>query len=293
MFRLRRDVKIFIIVLTILFSVYLGINRSNLDKVFVHSEIKLDIRQAENIYNDSHNNKKIRFDYEIDDLAKINSLIAEINTIESSNILYSEIKNKYSLVIVELPVEISRDILTRFRMLNGLANESIIRKGVITESTDLKENLNNNFITKKRIQNLINESVSPETIERFREQLEIIQAKIDSLGSRNDIRKHNASNELIMIKAVKTSSGNTALRRSMIVFSITTLVSIIFLILGLIIAYYIFVLMYKLMLLLGIRTSRGDSSNYNYNKKSYGRSKKVKRIYKDRNKTNENTDEKQ
>ena len=67
----------------------------------------------------------------------------------------------------------------------------------------------------------------------------------------------------------------------MSVFILTTIASLTLLVIGLIISYYIFVLMYKLMLVLGIRTSRSSRSyhSYNYNK-GYGR--RTKRIYKDK-----------
>jgi len=82
-----------------------------------------------------------------------------------------------------------------------------------------------------------------------------------------------------MLSAIKNTKGNDVLRGSLTIFILTTIVSLILIIVGLIISYYIFVIMHKLMLVLGIRTTRGEGSNYNYNKKGYGR--KVKRIYKD------------
>ena len=272
--------KLVLIVGTILFSLYLGIKRSNLDKIFIQDDVKIDLSSANDVFENSFNNNKIKFEYQVEDLTEINTLLAEISKTENTITLYSEIKNNYNLTVLEVPTEISDETLIKLRDIVGLSNENIQRAGMIKISTDLKENLNNNQIAKKRIQNLINESVSPDRLTSFRSQLDVIQAKIDSLSIQEDIQKHNAEFDIIMLSAVKNISGNAALSSSMSIFLLTTIASLILLIAGLIICYYIFVLMHKLMLVLGIRTSRSKISNYGYNKKGYGR--KVKRIYKDK-----------
>ncbi len=279
MFRVRKEIKLILVVFTILFSIYLGFKRSNLDKFFVQNDVEIDMNTANNIFKNSFNNNKIRFEYHVEDLTEINSLIADVNKTE---ILYLEIKSNYNLMVFEAPSETSDKLLTKLRNISGISNENIQRAGPVIESTDLKESLNNNQIAKKRIQNLINDSVSPDRIQRFRSQLDIIQAKIDSLSIQKDIQKHNAEFDIIMLSAVKNINGNTALRGSINIFILTTFASLVLLIIGFIISYYIFVFMHKLMTVLGIRTSRrsGSSYNYNYNKKGYGR--KTKRIYKDK-----------
>lgn len=280
MFRIRKEMKLVLIVGTILFSLYLGIKRSNLDKIFIQDDVKIDLSSANDVFENSFNNNKIKFEYQVEDLTEINTLLAEISKTENTITLYTEIKNSYNLTVLEVPTEISDETLIKLRDIVGLSNENIQRTGMIKISTDLKENLNNNQIAKKRIQSLINESVSPDRLTSFRSQLDVIQAKIDSLSIQEDIQKHNAEFDIIMLSAVKNISRNTALSSSMSIFLLTTIASLILLIAGLIICYYIFVLMHKLMLVLGIRTSRSKISNYGYNKKGYGR--KVKRIYKDK-----------
>jgi len=280
MFRIRKEIKFILIIFIILFSILLGIKKSNLDKIFVPDVVEIDMSKAKDIFENSLNNNKIRFDYHVEDLSEINSLLAEVNEIENTNILYSEIKSKYNLIVFEVSTGISNKILTKLRSITGICNENIQRSGIITGNTDLKENLNNNQIAKIRIQNLINDSVSPDRIERFRSQLDVIQAKIDSLSIQKDIQKHNAEFNIIMISAINNINGNTALRRNVNVFFLTTFVSLLLLIIGFIIIFYIFVLMNKLLLTLGIRTSRGSNSSYNYHSRGYGR--KTKRIYKDK-----------
>ncbi|MDP8201153.1 MAG: hypothetical protein P9M11_03315 [Candidatus Tenebribacter burtonii] len=283
MFRLRKEIKIFLILFTILISLFIGIKRSNLDKIFVQVNVTIDQSTAIDIFENSFNNNKMKFEYFVEDISEINTLLYEIGKTKKAITLYSEIKNNYNLKVFEIPAEISDEILTKLRNIDGLNNENIQKAGLITKNTDLKENLNNNQIAKKRIQNLINGSVSPDRLTSFRRQLDIIQAKIDSLSIQEDIKKHNAEFSVVMISAIKNVNGNATLRNNLSIFLLITIASLILIIIGLIISYYIFVLMYKLMLILGIRTSRSGSSNYNYNynKKGYGRN--VKRIYKDKN----------
>ncbi len=281
MFRIRKEMKLVLVVFTILFSIYLGVKRSNLDKIFIQADVEIDLSAAKDTFENSFNNNKIYFEYQVEDLTEINSLLSELNKTENASILYSEIKGNYSLTVFEVPAETSGELLSKLRNVVGISNENIQRAGLVMESTDLKENLNNNQIAKKRIQNLINNSVSPDRIIRFRSQLDVIQAKIDSLSIQKDIQKHNAEFDIIMLSAIKSINGNAVLRSSMSIFILTMIASLTLLVIGLIISYYIFVLMYKLMLVLGIKTSRGSSSNYSYNyNKGYGR--RTKRIYKDK-----------
>ena len=279
MFRIRKETKLFLVVVTIVLSIFLGIKRSNLDKIFVQSDVKIDLSKADDIFENSFNNKKINFEFNVQDLTEINTLLTDVSTMDNANILHSELKSTYNLSVFEIPIDASDDVVSKLRSIDGISNESIQKAGIVMVNTNLKENLNNNQIAKKRIQKLINESVSPDRITSFRNQLDMVQAKIDSLSIQEEIQKHNAEFDIIMLSAVRNINGNAALRSSLSVFILTTIASLLLIIVGLIISYYIFVLMYKLMLVLGIRTSRGSSSNYNYNKKSYGR--KVKRVYKD------------
>ena len=283
MFNLRKEVKLVLVVFTILFSIYLGIKRSNLDKLFVQTDAKIDMSVANKIFENSFNKNKIRFEYQVKDLKEMDSFLSKINKTENTNTLYSEIRGNYNLVVFEVPVDTTDLLLIKLRSIAGITNENIQRSGINIENTDLKENLNNNQIAKRRIQNLISNSVSPDRIIRFRSQLDIIQTKIDSLSIQEDIQKHNAEFDVIMLSATRSMNGTAALRKGMSIFMLTTIASLILLIIGLIICYYIFILMYKLMLAFGIKTAKGSSRssyNYYYNKKGYGR--KTKRIYKDK-----------
>ena len=188
MFNLRKEVKLVLVVFTILFSIYLGIKRSNLDKLFVQTDAKIDMSVANKIFENSFNKNKIRFEYQVKDLKEMDSFLSKINKTENTNTLYSEIRGNYNLVVFEVPVDTTDLLLIKLRSIAGITNENIQRSGINIENTDLKENLNNNQIAKRRIQNLISNSVSPDRIIRFRSQLDIIQTKIDSLSIQEDIQ---------------------------------------------------------------------------------------------------------
>ena len=282
MFNLRKEVKLILVVFTIAFSIFLGVKRSNLDKLFVQKDAKIDMSTANEIFENSFNKNKILFEYQVKDLKEIDSFLSGVDKTENTNTLYSEIRSRYNLVVFEVPVETTDLLLIKLRGFAGITNEYIQRSGIRIESMDLKENLNNNQIAKRQIQSLIINSVSPDRIIRFRKQLDIIQTTIDSLSIQEEIQKHNAEFDIIMLSAIRNMNGTAALSRGMSIFLLTTIASLVLLIIGLIICYYIFILMYKLMLAFGIKTAKGSRSSYNYyyNKKGYGR--KTKRIYKDK-----------
>ncbi len=283
MFKLRKEVKLVLILFTIVFSIYLGMKRSSLDKAFVQTDVSIEDSKADYIFDKSFNNIKIRFEYKVDNLNEMNTLLSELK--EKGNTLYSEIKNNYYLVVFEIPSEETDPLLAKLRSIKGISNENIQRAGPIVDNTDLKENLNNNQILKRKYQNLINNSLSPssERLLSYKRELDVIQATIDSLNIQEDVQKHNAEFDIVYLSAVKNISGTAAIQRSMSVFILTTIISLVLLVIGLIICFYIFVLLQKLMLAFGIKTVRNSSRssyNYYYNKKGSGR--KTKRIYKDK-----------
>ncbi len=283
MFKVRKEVKLVLILFTIVFSIYLGMRRSSLDKAFMQADVAIEESKADYLFDKSFNDIKIRFEYKVENLNEMNTLLSELK--EKGNTLYSEIKNSYYLVVFEIPSEETDPLLAKLRSIKGISNENIQRAGPIIDNTDLKENLNNNQILKRKYQNLINNSLSPSSdrLLNYKRELDVVQATIDSLNIQEDVHKHNAEFDIVYLSAVKSISGTAAIRRSMSVFVLTTIISLILLVIGLIICFYIFVLLQKLMLAFGIKTVRSSSRanyNYYYNKKDRGR--KTKRIYKDK-----------
>ncbi|NQT64994.1 MAG: hypothetical protein HQ554_02335, partial [FCB group bacterium] len=137
MFRIRKEMKLVLVVFIILFSIYLGVKRSNLDKIFTQADVEIDLSAANDIFKNSFNNNKIYFEYQVEDLIEINSLLSEINKTENNSTLYSEIKGNYNLIVFEVPAETSGELLSKLRNVVGISNENIQRAGLVLESTDL------------------------------------------------------------------------------------------------------------------------------------------------------------
>ena len=125
MFRIRKEMKLVLIVGTILFSLFLGVKRSNLDTIFILTNVEIDLSSANDIFENSFNNNKIKFEYQVEDLTEINTSLSEISKTENAITLYSEIKANYNLTVLEIPTEISDEVLTNLKNVIGLSNENI------------------------------------------------------------------------------------------------------------------------------------------------------------------------
>ena len=259
MFRLRRDTKYIVIIGIIVISVYLGLKRSNIKNVFIQSKVIMDTSVAQKMFESSSNIKKIKMTYNVKDLADINSLLVGFLEYEDTSAKYSDSKSSYHLLVFEFHNTYYSEIMTKLRQVNGLDTENIRSASTIMFSADIEESLKNNQLAKKRVQELINKSTSDETISRLRLQLEKIQTKIDSLKNQNETQKYNSEYDLVMLTAVKQVSAG-GLKKSLKVFVLTTFVVLITLIIGLIIFYYITILLIRLMAAMGIKTARGSAS---------------------------------
>ncbi|OPX28454.1 MAG: hypothetical protein B1H06_03210, partial [Candidatus Cloacimonas sp. 4484_143] len=102
--------------------------------------------------------------------------------------------------------------------------------------------------------------------------------KIDSLNNLKTIQQHNDEFDLIYVSAVKNVTGEDRLGTAIKKFFLNTVIMMIFITIVLVITYFFFVALTKLMELLGIKAARsGKVSNYNY---GYSRGKKkIKRKY--------------
>ena len=281
MFRLRRDTKYVIILLIILISVYLGMKRSNLTEAFIRKQIRIDTSSAENIFKKSSTVTKIQMKFNVDEMKVINSALSEIFNMEDVSIKLSETKSNHQIIIFEYPNTLREKVLTKLRNVEGFISENIRSLPSSPFDADIEENLKNNQLAKVRIQELINKSTSPDRVSEFRIQLDKVQTTIDSLMNQNIIQKYNEKFDVMMITSIKQTDSSTNLTHSIRIFILTTFLALLILIIGLILIYYITILLIKLMAAMGIKTARSSSGSYNYNYKHKGYGRKIKRIYKD------------
>jgi len=92
--------KLVLIVGTILFSLFLGVKRSNLDTIFILTNVEIDLSSANDIFENSFNNNKIKFEYQVEDLTEINTSLSEISKTENTITLYLKLKNILSFKLI-------------------------------------------------------------------------------------------------------------------------------------------------------------------------------------------------
>lgn len=281
MIRLRKDTKFVIILVVVLISIYLGYERSGVGKAFFYQPEKMNTKEADKLFQNLGNTRKVILEYNVSDKAAVNQQINEIIFSQNANIKYTNAKETYVLNILEFPAEKFAEIMMQLRSIEGLKVENIQTEVNVAVDKSINASINNNEMTKKRIQELINKTTSSESIKRLKQELEETQAKIDSLNNLVSATSHFNDHDLFFISIISNPNTSSLLKKTSLEFVLTSFVIMVILIIALIIFYFIYIGSSALMRVMGIRTSRAGSSNYNtysYGKRSYGR--KVKRIYK-------------
>ncbi|MFC1898510.1 hypothetical protein ACFLYJ_02950 [Candidatus Cloacimonadota bacterium] len=282
MIRLRKDTKFIIILLIVVISLYLGYRRSGIKGAFFPAPTRVDTSVADKMFGNLRNNRKVLLKYNVSDQTEAKEKINEISFSDNITIKYSDIKSNYIVQILEIPKQEFQDVILDLRSIEGLSVENVQTGKAIMVDENIQESIKNNQIAKKRIQELINKTNSPESMNRFKQELEETQAKIDSLQNLTSMNNLYLDNDIYYITVIKEVEPSKTLKKASIEFVLTTFVMMIIIIVGLIVFFVIYSALSSLMNALGIKSSRGgrgsSNYNYNYNKRSYGR--KVKRIYK-------------
>jgi len=278
MLRLRNDVKVLIILLAILASIFFGGKRSGLVGAFSPQKVSYNTKIADKIFEQSDNKRKISMQFEIEENTEISSEINDIMFKEGVTTKYSDAKDNVQLHILEIPKAESENTVNSLRKVNTLKKENIQTSPFSAFEANVEENIKNNTITKNRIQAMINRTTSPQSMANFNHQLEMVQTKIDSLNNLKTIQQHNDEFDLIYVSAIKNVTGEDRLGKAIKKFLFNTVIMMIFITIILVIVYFFFIALTKLMELLGIKAARGGTlSNYNY---GYSRGKKkIKRKY--------------
>lgn len=296
MFRLRKSTKIVIIILLIAAAGYFSVRISNIETIFSSgiTKIKIDDRQADNIFQKLDNDRKIKLLYSTSDLTGFTSALNNIYAENNISPHYSNNTANYYVSIFDYPKTITDSIMTRLRNLQNLNNEFL-------ESADpdkFEINIDDHIANKERVKRTLEKKIdnaiimSDERIDHYNQQLTNIQMQIDSLRNKKNIIADLSSKNLVYLQVKNTpASGEYVLRtrrlkliRNFLLYFVAFLfISVILLIA----VNYFLILLLKLMQLLGIKTARSSSGGYSYgsnsyrSKYSYSKPKKVKRIYKD------------
>ena len=282
MIRIRKDTKFVIILVIVLISLYLGYRRSGIKSAFFPTPIRVDSSESDKMFANLGNNRKVLLKYNVINKEIVNEKMNEIIFSDEITIKFSDINDNFIFQILETPQQNFQKVLINLRAIEGLSVENIQSEKTILVDENIQASIQNNEIAKKRIQELINKTTSPESLSRLKKELEETQEKIDSLHGLTSLNSHYADNDIFYLTVIKNTEPSKTLKKASFEFVLTTFVIMIIIIVGLIIFYFIYNALSSLMSAMGIKSSRGgrgsSNYNYNYNKRSYGR--KVKRIYK-------------
>ncbi len=296
MFRLKKNTKYIIAVLIIAASIYIAAKLSDIQNIFNQRivTIKIDDSRAEEVFNNAANDKKIKLLYSTSDLKSFNVNLQKIYGKYNINPLYANNTYNYYVSVFDFPDTLSDLIMTDLRNLNKLNQEFLDSADPDKYKINIEDHIKNKERVKRTLENKIDNAVllTEDRISKYNDNLTKIQLEIDSLRNQQKIIKGLAENKLVYVASLyqDTSQQLTLRTRRINMVKNFLLYFVMFLfisILLLIIANYFFLLLFKLMRLLGIRTSRSSSGGYSYGGYSYKsryyyrRPKKIKKIYKD------------
>ncbi|MDN5353562.1 MAG: hypothetical protein PWQ09_318 [Candidatus Cloacimonadota bacterium] len=288
MITVKREIKYFIVFVMFVVAFIIALNKSQFAQSFTTSDPNYDFRNFENIYERKMNYTKIRMTFKVTDKQKVTQSLTDIFSKYEMNILNREDQGGYSVSIVEFPDEIYADVMRELRQIEGLEEEKVETPPQDSYMINIEENLENKKLLKETIQKELSSkfSLNPERVRDYNSMLNRVQAQIDSLKSKKELMKQNKEKNLLFLKVIKQSSNeinlSSILSRFWSLIKYMVILLLIFSII-LIILFLFMDLTMKMLRIIGVKTSHGSSSSYNYNS-GYGR--KVKRVYKDKHDSN-------
>ncbi|MDP8210573.1 MAG: hypothetical protein P9M05_07155 [Candidatus Stygibacter australis] len=298
MFRLRKNTKYIVVIIIIVASLYFAVKISGIQNVF-NTRItvsKIDDKRAEEVFNNAGNDKKIKLQYTTSDLKDFNNSLHGIYTKFDINPLYSNDTSNYYVSVFDFPDSLSDQVMKILRSLEKLNQEFLETADPEKFKINIEDHIENKERVKRTLENKIDNAVmlTEDRISKFNENLTNIQLEIDSLRNQQMIFKNLVNNKMVYISSIYQDASQQITLRSRRInmvknFLIYFLIFLIISMLLLVIANYFILMVFKLMRMLGIRTSRSSSGGYSYGGNSYKsryyyrRPKKVKKIYKDEN----------
>lgn len=299
MFRLRKSTKYIVVIIIIAVSIYFAAKLSGIQNIFETriSISKIDDERAEKVFKNAGNDKKIQLNYSTTNLKEFNNTLQKIYADFNINPLYANDTRNYYVSVFDFPDSLSDQVMTKLRSLDKLNQEFLETADPEKFKINIEDHIENKERVKRTLENKIDNAVllTEDRISKYNENLTDIQLEIDSLRNQQKIFKNLVNNKLVYVATVYQDASQQVTLRSrrmnmvknfLIYFLIFLIISILLLIIG----NYFFLMSFKLMRMLGIKTSRSSSGGYSYgggnsykSRYYYRRPKKVKKIYKDEN----------
>jgi len=300
MFRLRKSTKYIVVIAIIAVSIYFAARLSGIQNIFETSASvsKIDDEETENAFKNAGNDKKIQLNYTTSNLEDFKNSLQKIYTDFNIQLLRdknNEDKNYY-VSVFDFPDSLSDQVMTRLRSLEKLNQEFLETADPEKFKINIEDHIENKERVKRTLENKIDNAVllTEDRISKYNDNLTNIQLEIDSLRNQQKIFKNLINNKLVYVAVLYQDASQQVTLRSrrinmvkyfLLYFFIFLIISILLLIIG----NYFILMTFKLMRMLGIRTSRSSSGGYSYGGNSYKsryyyrRPKKIKKIYKDEN----------
>lgn len=274
MIQMHRHSKYTIIILIFILAIIVGLKTSNLITVIEGPQpVKLD-KQINEMFNDLKYYRKVTLSYKANAINQIRLKIVDLSADSQINQLNSQASDNSYFSLIEVKNKSFQDYYQNLTQIEGFNQEKIINLEPDYD-ININEHINNKEMAKLQLQALLKHSAIPERVDMYNQQLENIQAEIDSLHNLKLVQEKFKNNTLIYIQVTKETVRIDQLIASLKKFGIYTFASLLLLVIFFTILYAILNNLLKLMRAMGIRTSTSTSTYY------YSPKKKVKRKYKD------------
>jgi hypothetical protein len=297
MLSLKKTTQYIILFLIFGLAVTIGIVKSDLFNSFSPQDLSVDLTKVNKEFNSYSNMKKIKLIFHGSDpeqtIEQLKEIIGkhEIETVFSEGKFYvdsqyfTDINEFYFSRFYEFKSDSFNTIMDDLRNIGYLKEEAVTTGSAADYNIDIETRLKDQGFLKQQIEKKIAKASGTESMEKYQIQYEGMQAKIDSLNALSATMNHNKEYNLLSLTVIKRVANKNRLVKNMKIFLGTTFAFLaIFIFIGLIL-FLVMALGTKAMKSLGIRTSKGSSSSYNYYSRYKPYQRRIKKKYKESSST--------
>jgi hypothetical protein len=277
MIQMHRHSKYTIIIFIFVLAIIVGLKTSNLISIIDGPQPVKEDKQINEMFNALKYYRKVTLNFKSNTIDPIRLEIVKLSADPQINQINSQAANDSYFSLLEVSNISFKDYYNKIIQIKGFVQEKIINHQPDYD-INIDEHINNKEMAKLQLQALLKHSAIPERVELYNQQLENIQAEIDSLHNLKMVQEKFKNNTLMYIQVTKETVRVEQIISALKRFGIYTFASLVLLVIFFTILYFILNNLLKLMKAMGIRTSSSSSSYYYSPKK-----KKIKRKYKESN----------
>jgi hypothetical protein len=306
MFSLRRKYKYLVVSALVAVSFFAALSNFNIINVMFGRAEKRTVNYAEvdKKFDAYPNFKKVQMNFEVQDFKGFDGMLHQIMSGPAQNrlhSLYNDQKPNSYVGIYEIPDSLYEGVYAVLRANPGFRDETV---NTLSQQLNIsiEENLKNKELQMAALTRKYQEggNLSENELTRIGDRVDRVQHEVDSLRNLREDYKRNAETNLLYLKVYVSQAGQRSLGEYLKGFLKTFAITFLILTVLFFIIFFAISLTLRLMSYFGIRSSRSSggyggyygrsyggyggssSSRYGGGYGSYGRHRKVKRIYKDR-----------